>query len=57
MASSETRQVLLRLPVDLVAQIDARCAQVGLSRNEWFRLLAQWRLGLRVTERTIVKHL
>ena len=51
----DTKQVLLRLPVELVAQVDERCALVGLSRNEWFALVARWRLEMPLAERTVVR--
>lgn len=35
-------QVAIRFPDDLVAAIDARAKQVGLSRNEWIVRCCGW---------------
>jgi predicted HicB family RNase H-like nuclease len=39
-----TKQFVLRLPVELVEEVDARAKEVGISRNQWFERCARWGL-------------
>jgi metal-responsive CopG/Arc/MetJ family transcriptional regulator len=32
----------LRLPEDLLKQVDARADSLGISRNEWFTNMTRW---------------
>jgi hypothetical protein len=37
-----TTQIKVRLPDDLVAQIDQRRENLGLSRTQWFENMIEW---------------
>ena len=51
--ASDTQQVPLRLPRDLVRRVDERRAQVGeASRNAWIERVIEWALDQPVTNRT-----
>ena len=35
-----TKPFSLRFPITLLAQVDARCKEVGLTRTQWFEKVA-----------------
>jgi metal-responsive CopG/Arc/MetJ family transcriptional regulator len=40
---SDTKtQLALRLPQDLVAKVDERAENLGISRNQWFENMTRW---------------
>jgi predicted HicB family RNase H-like nuclease len=43
--SDPTRQFVLRLPPELLAQVDRRAKDKNLSRNQWFEYMTRWVLG------------
>lgn len=43
MATSRA-QIMLRLPLELLAQIDEQAQAAGLSRNEWYIRMTKWAL-------------
>lgn len=50
MADTTNRiQCNLRLPEDLLAQVDARREKLGISRNQWFENMTSWCLENTVT--------
>ena len=40
--TSDTKPFNLRLPADVVQQVDARAKNLGLSRNQWFENMTRW---------------
>jgi predicted HicB family RNase H-like nuclease len=38
-------QFALRLPDDVLEQVDARAKHLGISRNQWFENMARWVLA------------
>lgn len=51
------RQVMTRLPDDLVERIDERAASVGLSRNAWLVKALTWAVEQPVQTRTVKEQL
>lgn len=39
---ADTMTVSMRMPKDLVAQLDARAENLGISRTEWFENMVGW---------------
>jgi predicted HicB family RNase H-like nuclease len=40
--TSDTKPFNLRLPADVVEQVDARAKNLGYSRNQWFENMTRW---------------
>jgi len=51
---ADTRDVLFRVPVDLLTEMDARVAQSGRrSRNDWLIAAVEWALAQPMASRTV----
>jgi Arc-like DNA binding domain len=42
MADSDIKQFALRLPVELLEQVDARAEKLRISRNQWYENMTRW---------------
>lgn len=55
--ADSTRQHSLRVPPDLMDEIDVRAKSVGLSRNEWIVRAMRWALAQPVRTTTVTEKL
>ena len=50
---ADTRDVLFRVPTDLLAEMDARVKLTGRSRNDWLIAAVTWALAQPIAKKTI----
>jgi len=50
---ADTRDVLFRVPVDLLTEMDARVKLTGRSRNDWLIAAVTWALTQPMAKKTV----